>query len=257
MKYKSLQDFVHWLQDPSHRYLPLYYYEVCEELFKALEYSIEKNSESLTGEELRDYLKYIRDTISKLPQDWTNENDIKKYLNQYNISYDELFTEDQNELCGILDGNEYYTKNLNYDYKSIQKVFTKYWYGLFIIKTLNKIQEHENQINNSKPVDPKLTTFEKLLLIRLLQDAKLFPTENQYISKIGLAELIAAIAGISSESEVRKAMDNVDVFYKREKPTKQQRPEKIKNIKKIKPIILKLNIDQLAEQIKKLEDKLK
>jgi hypothetical protein len=55
----------------------------------------------LTGEELRDYLKYIRDTIGKLPHDWTKENDIKKYLNQYKISYDELFTEDQNELCNV------------------------------------------------------------------------------------------------------------------------------------------------------------
>lgn len=87
MKNTPLTNFINWLQHPTHPDLPLHYYEACNELFNLLIESIKKDSEVLSETEQLNYLNHIRNTIDELPHDWTSVDDIRHFLDKYNISY--------------------------------------------------------------------------------------------------------------------------------------------------------------------------
>jgi hypothetical protein len=212
----------------------------------------------LATDEIIEYLNSIKKAIDEVPNKEISNGNIELYLDQYDISYDELFQNEENGLVTILENNPLAIKAIKINHKPIQDSFYQFWYKFFLDKAQKSVNEISASYNsfNEKVTTDKLNGTEKVLLITLLQEADLFPKAGQLIGIGTINELISALTGISDVREISN--NKIPPFFTSASTfSPKQLPDKAKNIKNVKPFIDSLNDVNLNIVFEKIEKKIK
>jgi hypothetical protein len=172
----------------------MYYNDIWSKFFLDLKNEIQENLIALPKEDRIIYLECLINKISsRLLEFGYNEEDIKKWLNKYNITEDLLWghKREDNELYHILESwppcmEKFELPNFNKDTESIQNDFYNYILirnanetKNFINEQLGKLKSNNQQIMTNNKLKTKLTVPQLALLFKLLDDEKLFDIKTK------------------------------------------------------------------------------